>query len=332
MNHFIFFFACKLSKISSIMILSSKSKKYILFDFNLSAQSNFRSIDIWFSDEMIIKKLCFFYMLNFLIITRNFSIMFWLSYIVISFDNFVSFFALFDWITLCDDFFALMKFLIKSCVIRFTYAMKISFAFDFLFDFKPRRRFMKNSSLLSSRCKSRLIYAVRISSESISFFSYSINVSRRVLDEIITELIKAFLTWTNVRLQSHTCVKNSSRFLKDFVRILLLNSKRKFLLDYNFLSRRYVNMFMIEFEDISINFLLWITRRIREFDLKLILINTIKFSQMRMTKNLSIKLIVNFFDVIMFSFIKILHFNSFIMWNFLCVDSLTFLSSMMSNK
>ncbi len=125
---------------------------------------------MWLFDEITIKISCFFHMLNFVIIERNFSIMFWLSYIIISFDNLVFSFARFDWITSCDDLIALMKCSIKSCVDRSAYAMKIFFASDFSFDFRFRRRFMKNSFLFSSRCTSRFIYAVSTSSESISLF------------------------------------------------------------------------------------------------------------------------------------------------------------------
>jgi hypothetical protein len=87
---------------------------------------------------------------------------------------------------------------------------------------------------------------------------------------------------------------------------------------------------MIELNGIIIDFLLWTIRRIREFDLKLIFINIVRFSHVKIMKDLFVKLMIIFSEIIIFSFIKSLHFNSFIKWNSRLIWLRTFFSIVIS--
>ncbi len=89
---------------------------------------------------------------------------------------------------------------------------------------------------------------------------------------------------------------------------------------------------MIELKKIVIDFLLWIIRRIRELNLRLIFINIVRFSHVNIMKNLFVKLMIIFFEIIIFNLIKSLHFSSFIKWNSRLIWSRTFLSIVISFK
>ncbi len=147
LNHFIFSLKCKLSKISFTIARSFDFKKYILFDLILSTQSDLRLIDVWFSDEMIIEMSCFSHTLNFDTIWWIFFATFLLfSKTMTSFDNFVSFLILWNWIVfvrICSEIsFSTFAFFEDE---NSAYLVAIFFNLFEIFDFRFRRWFIENS-------------------------------------------------------------------------------------------------------------------------------------------------------------------------------------------
>ncbi len=110
------------------------------------------------------------------------------------------------------------------------------------------------------------------------------------------------------------CVK-IIEIIQRFRKNIVVEFKKKSLLNDNFLSRKYVNIFIIEFENILIDFLLCIMRRMRKFDLRFIRIEIIRFSHVEIISDLFVKFIIISCDIIIFRFIKNLHFKSLIKWN-----------------
>jgi hypothetical protein len=179
LNHFIFSLKCKLSKISFTITRSSDFKKYILFDLILSIQSDLRLIDMWFFDEMIIEISCFFH-------TLNFDTTWWIFFVTFlsfsktmtSFDNFVSFLTLLNWIVsvrVCSEIsFSTFAFFEDESS---AYFVAILFSLFEIFDFRSGRWFIENFYLFRLRLLLWLTRDIRFQCENIlSFHILSINL------------------------------------------------------------------------------------------------------------------------------------------------------------